>query len=119
MLSIPSKILKATVCRNIDNFINEIGLSNENQWWLIKRRSTEGLLTHLTEKWKIALDNENVVGIVFIDFKKAFDCVSHSSIPGLFSLQRMPPPLLFQAIVRVRAIVLLFLGLGLGLGLKC
>ena len=48
-----------------------------------------------------------------------------SSIPGLFSLQRMPPPLLFQAIfrVRVRAIVLLFLGLGLGLGsglgLKC
>ena len=41
-----------------------------------------------------------------------------SSIPGLFSLQRMPPPLLFQAIVRVRAIVLLFLGLGLGLGGK-
>ena len=35
-------------------------------------------MTHLTEKWKIALDNENVVGIVFIDFKKAFDCVSHS-----------------------------------------
>ena len=31
MLSIPSKILKATVCRNIDNFINENGLSNENQ----------------------------------------------------------------------------------------
>ena len=33
-----------------------------------------------------------------------------SSIPGLFSLQRMPPSLLFQAIVRVRvrAIVLLF-----------
>ena len=32
----------------------------------------------------------------------------------------MPPPLLFQAIVRVRvrAIVLLFLGLGLGLGGK-
>ena len=78
MLSIPSKILKATVCRNIDNFINENGLSNENQWGLIKGRSTEGLLTHLKEKWKIALDNGNVVGVVFIDFKKAFDCVSHS-----------------------------------------
>ena len=74
MLSIPSKILKATVCRNID----ENGLSNKNQWGLIKGRSTEGLLTHLTEKWKIALDNGNVVGVVFIDFKKAFDCVSHS-----------------------------------------
>ena len=25
-----------------------------------------------------ALDNGNVVGVVFIDFKKPFDCVSHS-----------------------------------------
>ena len=78
MLSIPSKILEATVCRNIDSFISENGLSNENQWGFIKGRSTEGLLTHLTEKWKIALDNGNVVGVVYIDFKKAFDCVSHS-----------------------------------------
>ena len=78
MLSIPSKILEATVCRNIDSFTNECGLCNENQWGFIKGKSTEGLLTYLTEKWKTALDNENVVGVVFIDFKKAFDCVSHS-----------------------------------------
>ena len=71
VLRIPSKILKATVCQNIDNFIYENGLSNKNQWGLIKG-------THLKEKWKIALDNGNVVGVVFIDFKKAFDCVSHS-----------------------------------------
>ena len=45
---------------------------------IYKGKSTEGLLTYLTEKWKIALDNGNVVGVVFIDFKKAFDCVSHS-----------------------------------------
>ena len=82
MLRIPSKILKATVSRNIDNFINESGLSNENQWVFIKGRSTEGPVTHLTEKWKIALDNVNVVGVVFIDFKKVFDFVSHS-IPDL------------------------------------
>ena len=35
-------------------------------------------MIHLTEKWKIALDNGNVVGVVFIDFKKALDCVLHS-----------------------------------------
>ena len=85
MLSIPSKILKATVCRNIDNFINENGLSNENQWALIKGRSTEGLLTHLTDKWKIAPDNGNVEGVVFIDFKKAFDCVSSPRLQWLYT----------------------------------
>ena len=78
MLSIPSKILEATVCRNIDNFINENGLFNENQWGFIKGRSTEGLLTYLTENWKIAPDYGDVEGVVFIDFKKAFDCVSHT-----------------------------------------
>ena len=78
MLSIPSKILEATVCRNIDSFTNDCGLCNENQWGFTKGKSTEGLLTYLTEKWKTALDNGNVVGVVFIDFKKAFDCVSHS-----------------------------------------
>ena len=85
MLSIPSKILKATVFRNIDNFINENGLSNENQWALIKGRSTEGLLTHLTDKWKIAPDNGNVEGVVFIDFKKAFDCVSSPRLQWLYT----------------------------------
>ena len=30
MLSIPSKLLEATVCRNIDSFTNECGLCNEN-----------------------------------------------------------------------------------------
>ena len=78
MLSIRSKILEATVCRNMDSFTNECGLCNENQRGFIKGKSTEGLLTYLTEKWKTALDNGNVVGVVFIDFKKAFDCVSHS-----------------------------------------
>ena len=78
-LSIPSKILEATVCRNIDNFINECGLCNENQWGFITGKSTERLLTYLTEKWKIALDNGNLVGVVFIDLKKKH-CVSYSTL---------------------------------------
>lgn len=32
ILSIPSKILEATMCQTINSFINENGLSNENQW---------------------------------------------------------------------------------------
>ena len=37
MLCIPSKILEATVFRNIDSFTNECGLCNENQGGFVKR----------------------------------------------------------------------------------
>ena len=43
-----------------------------------KGRSTELLLMHLAETWRRAIDKKLVVGAVFIDFQKAFDCVSHS-----------------------------------------
>ena len=32
----------------------------------------------MTEGWRKALDKKQVVGVVFIDFKKAFDSVSHA-----------------------------------------
>jgi hypothetical protein len=31
----------------------------------------------MTETWRRALDNKQVVGVIFIDFKKAFDSVCH------------------------------------------
>ena len=39
--------------------------------------STESLLLHLTEVWKEALDDGLKVGVLFIDFRKAFDFVDH------------------------------------------
>ena len=34
----------------------------------------------LTERWKQELDSENVVGVLFIDLKKAFDSVCHNTL---------------------------------------
>ena len=42
-----------------------------------KGKSTEGLLMHMTEIWRHALDNGKVVRVLFIDFKKAFDSINH------------------------------------------
>ena len=59
-------------------FISDTGLLSNNQWNVRAGRSTEGLLIHLTETWKQALDNRLVVGVVYIDFQKAFDTLSHT-----------------------------------------
>ena len=59
-------------------FSENKALVTNKQWTYRKGRSTELLLIHLTETWRRAIDNKLVVGTVFIDFQKAFDCVLHS-----------------------------------------
>ena len=49
----------------------------EYQWAYRKGHSTDLLLAHLTETWRRALDSNLVVGVLFIDFQKAFDSISH------------------------------------------
>ena len=80
-------LLEGLVCEGLDNFTTDTGHLNDNQWGFRQGRSTEDLLIHLTETWKIALDNRQVVGVVFIDFQKAFDTVSHETLR--YKLQAM------------------------------
>ena len=49
-----------------------------------EKSSPEALLLHRTEIWRKAVDSNREVGVVFIDFKKAFD--SHHQL--LLKLQR-------------------------------
>ena len=77
LLNLNSKIYEEIVATVIDKHINTHNLSNPNQWGFKKGMSTKTLLLYLTEAWKAALDTNSVVGVIFIDFKKAFDMVNH------------------------------------------
>ena len=87
MLTLPSKLLEGLVCEGLDKFTTDIGQLNDNQWGFRQGRSTEETLIYLTETWKTAIDNRKVVGVVFIDFQKAFDTVSHDIL--IYKLQAM------------------------------
>ena len=76
LLSIPGKILEDIISDSIDNHIEAQDLLSDNQWGFRKNHSTEGLLLHLTDTWKWALDENLKVGVLFIDFRKAFDPVN-------------------------------------------
>ena len=39
--------------------------------------STQHVLIRLLEEWREGLDNNFVVGAVFMDLSKAFDCIPH------------------------------------------
>ena len=77
LLSVPSKLLEDVVCHSLDDHVNSHKLSSNRQWGFKEGHSTEGMLLHLTEKWRKALDNGYKVGVIFLDFRKAFDTVNH------------------------------------------
>ena len=75
LLSIPSKITESVICDNIDPHL--IKVLHRNQWRYKKGLSTEAPLIYLSETWQLNIDHGKGVGVVFIDFRKAFDSVNH------------------------------------------
>ena len=78
LLSIPGKLLENVVSQQLDHFLYGNNLISLNQWGFRKGGSPELLLLSLTERWRLALDESKIIGVVFIDFQKAFDCVNHT-----------------------------------------
>lgn len=78
LLSTPGKLLEKVVCDSLDDHMLSNGILTDRQWGFRRGYSTESLLLHLTESWGSALDRGHKVGVLFIDFRKAFDCVNHS-----------------------------------------
>ena len=72
-----SKILESIVCDSIDKHLSSTGILHLNQWGFKKGISTESLLLYLIETWKKAIDSGYKIGVIFVDFKKAFDTVDH------------------------------------------
>ena len=80
MLSIPSKLMESCVADTIINHVVTQNLLDSRQWAYRKGKSTEQLLIHLTERWREAVEKKLYVGILFVDFTKAFDTVSHNML---------------------------------------
>ena len=80
LLSIPGKLLESIVYKQIDNHPNDNNLISNGQWGFRKGRSAEQLMLSMTEKWKQAFDNGKVVGVIFVDFQKAFDSICRKKL---------------------------------------
>ena len=77
VLPILSKVLEKHICEHLCNFLKENDLFHPPQSGFRKSHSTETALIRLVDQLLFNLDSDNVTGLVFIDYKKAFDLIDH------------------------------------------
>ena len=58
-------------------YLNKFKLLHESQSGFRHKHSCQTALVKLIDQWKACIDNGDIVGTLFIDFRKAFDVVDH------------------------------------------
>ena len=77
MLPILSKLLEKHICDHLCDFLEENALLHWFQSGFRKFHSTESALIRLVDQLLFDLDKNRASGLVFIDYKKAFDLIDH------------------------------------------
>ena len=77
ILPVMSKILEKHVHDSLYSFLHEFDLLHKTQSGFRSQHSCETALIHMIDNWLNAIDNGKMIGIVLVDFKKAFDLVDH------------------------------------------
>ena len=77
VLSCVAKIFEKLITTQIEAYLESNGLLVDQQSGFRKKCSTQTSLLQVTNNWLLNMDGENLKGVVFLDLKKAFDCVDH------------------------------------------
>ena len=62
----------------MDDHLKNSNLATEKQWGYKEGLSIESILIYLTKTWKKCLGEGFTTGVLFIDFRKAFDTVDYN-----------------------------------------
>lgn len=77
-LPIPEKLLEMVVKEQLLEFIQDNNILISEQSGFRKNHSCETALQFLLNQWKIDISNNLVIGVVFLDFKRAFETVNRN-----------------------------------------
>ena len=75
-----SKIYKRHVNRHLMSYLNKYCLIHETQSGFRQKHSCQTALVKLIDQWMACIDKGDIVGSIFIDFRKAFDSVDHKTL---------------------------------------
>ena len=77
VLSLLSKIIEKHVAEQLKSYLNMYDLLYERQSGFRSNHSCETALIAIIDDWISAIDKNEIVGTVLLDFSKAFDLVNH------------------------------------------
>ena len=77
LLPLPSKIIEKLVGAQTEHYLESNNLLTPHQFGFRKGRSTMGTVCELTDDIYKAMHKGLLTSAVFVDFRKAFDCVDH------------------------------------------
>ena len=77
IISVVAKVFEKLISRQLNGYLESNHLLSDSQAGFRKKSSTTTSLLNNTNKWYINMDNGLLNGIIFLDLKKAFDCVDH------------------------------------------
>ena len=73
-----TKIFERHIANHLNKYLSKYNLLHKAQSGFREKHSCQTALIHLIDQWIMSIDNENMIGTIFLDLKKAFDLVDHS-----------------------------------------
>ena len=80
VLSTLSKVLEKHVSISLYSYLQDNNLIYINQSAFRAHHSTETALIRLTDRLLFNMDQDKLTGMIFIDFRKAFDVIDHATL---------------------------------------
>ena len=80
VLSLLSKPLEKHIHKHMLKHLNDNKLLHPNQSGFRENHSCQTALTHLVDQWLHNINSNKFNGVLFVDFKKAFDVISHDRL---------------------------------------
>ena len=84
-----SKIFERHVNKHLMAYLNKYSLIHETQSGFRQKHSCQTALVNLIDQWMACIDRGDIIGSLFLDFRKAFDLVNHNILIKKLSVYKI------------------------------